>query len=780
MNMRDKELLLLESEQVNLKSALLKYLRYWYLFVAGVVLCLGVAYLYLRYTTPEYLISSTILIKDDAKSPELSGGGALDSEFNIFQPSKNLNNEVEVLRSKSLMQRVMSELALTTSYLVEGDVKYSEIYGEDVPVKVIVKELGEEAYSKDLTLYLKDKNSFELQDESGIKTYQFGQQINKPYGSFTMAAVPGASDKYQKITIKFNKIKNLADSYRGRLTISPISKDASVLSITLTDAIPEKGKDVVNKLIEDYNKEAMEDKNLVASSTVKFVNERLGYLTEELSDVEKSVESYKRKNDVTDVSSEAQIYLQKESDYNKQLAEWAIQLDVLNSIERYLSRNQNQYELVPSGLSIQDPTLQGLISQFNTLQLERKRTLRTLQPANPLVLNMDEQLGNLRGNILENLQNIKSSLEITRENLQASSDKYQSRIQQVPVMERELLEINRQQSIKEGLYLYLLQKREESAMSLVATVANSRVIDPAVSSEQPVEPRNTLVYLFAMLLGLGLPFAFIFMKDMLNDKIQTLQDVEKATATPVLGEIAHKKTHDALVVTPDSRIPVAEQFRLIRANLQFATLGKENKVILVSSSMSGEGKTFFSLNLGASLVLAGKRVVLLDFDFRKPGLLRSLGLPDEEEGITSYLFSKSVSIHDIITPTQAISDLFVIGAGPVPPNPSELMLLPKVGKLIQELKEIFDYVIIDTSPVGQVADALALAPYADTTIYMVRNNYTYKAQLDIIEDIHKNQKFSQPMIVINDAQKEAGHAYGYGYTYGNDAKNSKGKIKQSV
>ncbi|MBF9252534.1 polysaccharide biosynthesis tyrosine autokinase [Pontibacter sp. 172403-2] len=778
--MRDKEMLLQEPEQINLKSVLVKYLRYWYLFVAGIVLFLGIAFLYLRYTTPEYLISSMILIKDDAKSPELSGSGALDSEFNIFQPSKNLSNEVEVLRSKSLMQRVLSELALTTSYLIEGDVKYSEIYGEDVPVKVIAKELNEEAYEEDLTLYLKDRNSFKLQDETGIKTYQYGQQINKPYGSFTVAAVPGASDRYQKITIKFNNVKRLADSYRARLTIEPTSKDASVLAVNLTDAIPERGKDVINKLIEDYNREAMEDKNLVASSTIKFVNERLGYLTDELSDVEKSVESYKRKNDVTDVSSEAQIYLQKESDYNRQLAEWDIQLEVLNSIEKYLSRNQNQYELVPSGLSIDDPTLQGLISQFNELQLERKRTLRTLQPANPLVLNMDEQLGNLRENILENLQNIKKSLEITRENLMASSEKYQSRIQQVPVMERELLEINRQQSIKEGLYLYLLQKREEAAMSLGATVANARVIDSAVSSEQPVEPKKVLVYLFAVLLGLGCPFAFIFIKDMLNDKVQTLQDVEKATATPVLGEIAHKKTDNALVVTADSRVPVAEQFRLIRANLQFATLGKENKVVLISSSMSGEGKTFFSLNLAASLVLAGKRVVLLDFDFRKPGLLRSLGLADEEEGITSYLFSKAVSIHDIIIPSQAMPDLFVIGAGPVPPNPSELMLLPKVGKLIQELKEVFDYVIIDTSPVGQVADALALAPYADATIYMVRNNYTYKAQLDIIDDIHKNRKFNQPMIVINDAQKEAGHAYGYGYTYGTSPKDNKGKIKQGA
>ncbi|WP_242920641.1 GumC family protein [Pontibacter liquoris] len=755
-------MLLLEPEQVNLKGVLRKYVRYWYLFVAAIAIFVGLAYLYLRYTTPEYLITSSLLIKDETRGPELTGN-TIDNDFDVFKTSKNMNNEIEVLRSKSLMQRVLRELSLTTSYLVEGEVKYSEIYGEKVPINVVVKSLEKEAYSKNLTVYIKDKNNFELQDGEDVRTYQFGKEIKAPYGTFTVTAIPEAIGRYDKIVLKFNELDNLADSYISRLTIGPVNKDASVLSITLTDAVPERGKDVVNKLIEVYNKEAMEDKNSVASSTIKFVNERLQYLTKELTDVEKSVERYKQKNDVTDVSSEAQIYLQKESEYNKQLAEWGIQLDVLNSIESYLSKDQNQFELVPSTLSINDPTLLGLISQFNELQQERKRTLRTVQPNNPIIINLNDQLVNLRGNILENLRNIKRSLEITRQNLQASSSQYQSRKQQVPVMERELLEINRQQSIKEGLYLYLLQKREESAMSLVATVANSRVIDSAVAGDEPVKPRKGLIYILAVLFGLGLPFGLIFVKDALNDRVSTLKDVESGTTTPILGEISHKKSGNALVVTPDSRTPVAEQFRLIRANLQFAMLGKENKVLMVSSSMGGEGKTFFSINLGASLVLAGKRVVILDFDFRKPALLRNLDLPNDEGGITSYLSSNALSIHDVILPSRVMPELFVIGSGPVPENPSELMLLPKVGRLINELKEIFDYVIIDTSPVGQVADALALAPHADASIYIVRNNYTYKTQLSIIDDIYKKQKFNQPMIVVNDAQKEAGYAYGYGY-----------------
>ncbi|MDX5436551.1 MAG: capsular biosynthesis protein, partial [Pontibacter sp.] len=394
-------------------------------------------------------------------------------------------------------------------------------------------------------------------------------------------------------------------------TVAPVNKEASVLTISLTDAVPEKGVTIINKLIEVYNKEAVEDKNQIAANTIQFIDERLTYLTEELSTVEKDVEAYKRQNELTDVSSEAKMYLERASEYNRQLSELEIQIDVLNSIETYLKNQKNQFELVPSTLSIQDATLLNLIGKFNELQLERQRLLRTTQPSNPIVLNVNEQLANLRVNILENLGNIKNSLTITRNNLRANSSQFESRIQKVPAIERELLEINRQQGIKEGLYLYLLQKREESALSLAATVSNSRVIDSAVAGDLPVKPKKQLIYLLAFLVGLGVPFAFIYVRDMLDDKVKEIKDIESVTATPVLGEIAHNYSGETLVVTKESRGPVSELFRLIRANLQFATVGKENRVILVTSSMSGEGKTFFSINLAASLVLTGKKVVVI-------------------------------------------------------------------------------------------------------------------------------------------------------------------------
>ncbi|RDV11100.1 capsular biosynthesis protein [Pontibacter diazotrophicus] len=761
------------SEEIDLKALLFKYMRYWYLFLMGAVIGLGMAFLYLRYTTPQYSIKSKVLIRDDKKGGDLLGNSAF-GELDMFKSTKNIDNEIEVLTAVSLMQRVLTELSLQTSYYKPGNIRDVELYGEELPLKVIVSKLDSAAYGKSIVLHVKDNNSFEIEEENEavVSEHQFGQEIQKAYGTFTVVAAAGASSPSspKNIVVQFIDIRKLANAYNSRLSIEPVNKNASVLMISLVEPVRKKGKDIINKLVEVYNKEAVEDKNLVASNTIQFIDERLTFLTTELSDVEKDVEKYKRQNELTDVSSEAKMFVERASEYNKQLAEFEIQLEVLNSIEKYLRGKGQQYQLVPSTLSIQDPTLLGLIAKFNELQLERERMLRTTQANNLLIQNINDQLANLQVNILENLQNIKRGLVITRDNLKTSMASFESRIQQVPLIERELLEIQRQQGIKQGLYLYLLQKREESAVSLAAAVSNSRVLDPAMVGDEPVKPKKMLVYLLGLMMGLGLPFAWIFVRDLLNDRVQEKKEVEQATKIPILGEVAHNKTGYAVAVTQDNRSPVAEMFRLIRTNLQFATAGKENKVLLVTSSMSGEGKTFFSINIGASLVLTGKKVVILGFDLRKPRLLQELGIP-EGPGITDYLISDKLSVDDIVKPSTDVPGLYVVGSGPVPPNPAELMMSPKVGQLLQLLKGNFDHVIIDTAPVGQVADAFTLAPHIDSSIYIVRYGYTHKSQLEIIDDVYKHKKLQHPMLVLNDAQM--GNNYGYGYGYGEKPKNSK-------
>ncbi|HTE32624.1 MAG TPA: polysaccharide biosynthesis tyrosine autokinase, partial [Chryseolinea sp.] len=354
--------------------------------------------------------------------------------------------------------------------------------------------------------------------------------------------------------------------------------------------------------------------------------------------------------------------------------------------------------------------------------------------------------------------------------LQSSSGKFRSQIQRVPSIERDLLEINRQQGTKGNLYLYLLQKREESALALEITVSKTRMLDPATEGDKPVSPKVTLVYLLAVILGMGIPFSIIYTKDALNDKIQSKRDIVKSTQTPILGEISHNTSGKSLIVTEESGTSIAELFRLIRSNLQFATAGKENKVLMVTSSQSGEGKTFFSINLAASLTLVGKKVALLELDLRMPSLSKQLGKAPGL-GISDYLVgSKKVSIEDIIRPHNGVPGLYIASSGSLPPNPAELMMSHNLANLINSLKGSFDYIIIDTAPVGKVADAFSLGPLIDSTIYLVRANYTYKHHVELVEDIYRNKKLPHPMIVLNDVKEDAAHSYGYGYNYGSKKK----------
>jgi tyrosine-protein kinase Etk/Wzc len=754
-------------EETDFQAVLFKYLRFWYLFLVGVLLCMAFGYFYLRYSTPMYNASSTILIKDYKKGPELFGNAAFN-ELDLFNTAKNINNEIHILKSPDMMEQVLRELELNTSYYVEGRFKTSELYGAKLPIRMQIKELDSAMYGKTISLHIQQNNNFELEEEGeGIRSaHMFGQEIKKQWGTFTVLATSEIeSTRSKSIQVRFNNVQKLAGSYQGKLNVSLVDKEASVLQVSLTDPVPEKGKDIISKLVQVYNREEVDDKNQIASNTIEFIDERLRFLTTELSEVEKDVEQYKQRYSLTDVSSEAQLYLQKASEYNQELAGHEIQMEILRSIESYLEQPENQFELVPSSLSLQDQTLMGLIMKFNELQLERQRMLRTSRQDHPIVQDMDEQLANLRLNILENLQNMQKGMQITLDRLQASSLQFESRIQKVPSIERELLEINRQQGIKQGLYLYLLQKREEAALSLAAATPSSRVIIAARVGNAPVSPKRPLTYLIAFFIGMGIPFLFIYIRELLNNTVQERKEVERKTNTPILGEIAHKQEVENLVVTKESKTPVAELFRLVRSNLQFATAGKENKVILVTSSMSGEGKTFFSINLAASLALLGKKVVVLDFDFRKPRLAKNLGLPNDY-GVTNYLISDSVEVEEVIKPSKIFDNFDLVGSGPVPPNPAELMQLPKVGNLIHALKNQYDYVIIDTSPVGQVADALSLSPFVDSSLYLVRYNYTDLNQLELIQDIYENKKLKHLMIVLNDAKGNIGYGYGYAYGYG--------------
>lgn len=754
-------------EQPNHKFVLARYLRYWYLFALGLLLALGGTYLYIRYTTPLYSIGSLILIKDRRDNPAQPRPEQFEYT-NALNSAKNIDNELILLKSASLMQRVLTELSLNTSYYVKGQVRNQEIYQATLPFKLIINKLDSTAFNKTLIISPTGSNSFVLEEAGQAPTtHQFGQLIRRSYASFTVVSSPTAlANKSGKpFIVKFQDIRKVAIDYSKKLSVTAVNKQASMLSLNMIDAVPEKGKEILNRLVQVYNKESIEDKDAIAAHTIDFIDERLKYLGTELTDVEKGVETFKRQNDVADVSSQINQSLVDVSDYNKQIADYGIQLSVITTIGQYISKPGNEQQLIPSTLSVQDPTLSGLITKFNELQLDRERLLRNVQLSNPIVESMGEQLANLRANILENITTIKNNLTYTRQSLQAKAGQSGSRIQRVPTIERGLQEINRQQELKRSLYLYLLQKREEAALSLAATVSSARVVDPAIASDDPVSPQKPAVLVLALILGLGLPFAFVYVKGLMNNKVQLLKEITDATNAPVLGELVHNKSKERVVITRMSRTPLAEMFRLIRTNFQFATLNQPNKVVLVTSSMSGEGKSFFSLNLAASLVVAGKSVVLISLDLRKNEVVDAAVAP-AGAGMTEYLLSDAISVNDVVYPSAEVPGLQRISAGALPFNPAEVLMSPRMRKILDVLKQSFDHIIIDSSPVGQVVDAFALAPYVDYTIYVVRYDFTQKAQLEIINKIQADKKFFPIGLVINDAKKNNLYDYGYGNGYG--------------
>lgn len=755
-----------ETETTDIKLSLMRYVRYWYVFLLGIILSVGLAHLYLRYyAVPQYKVYSTMLIKDDENGQSLSNVDAL-SDLSSFKSHQSIDNQIEVLKSKGLMERVVSELDLSIAYFVKGSVKDIEVYGSYLPIKVVPSKLDSTSVGQSFTITPKADSLFELGESNGKSTtYKFGQQITKPYGSFSVIALPGRTVSNTVFVIQIRDGKQIAGYYNGAVVIQLVNKNTSVLSLSLTDPIPERARNIINKLMEVYNREAIEDKGKMAANTLKFLDERIGYLTNDIVKVEKGVEQYKSGRSITDIPTQATDYTAQASTYTKQSSELAIQLSVLESIERYLRQPNSEYSTVPSSLDIKDETLISLINSFNALQLNRERMLRTIQPNSVLMQNANQELVNLKAKILENLQNIKTGLQITRNQLQKNTGQFESKIRQVPQQERELANISRQQEIKRNVYAYLLQKREETSLSLAATVAAARVLDPAMGGEFPISPNRQAIYLMALLFGLSLPAVCIYGMGLLNNKVQTQQDVTTTTGLPIIGEIAHHKEKAKVVVAQGNRSPITEIFRLIRANLNFLIADKESVVLMVTSSMSGEGKTFFSINLAASMALTSKRILLIDLDLRAAQVASYLEIP-EIPGISDYLTEADIALEDIIKPSDKVPNLSVITAGFLPSNPAELIMTPKFSHLIQELKRSFDCIIIDTPPAGLVAEAFTLNRFIDYTIYVVRYNYTFKSQLNIVRNANRQKSLKNLMIVMNDAKQQNGHNYGYGYGYG--------------
>lgn len=565
--------------------------------------------------------------------------------------------------------------------------------------------------------------------------------------------------------MNIESIRSKVSKLESDLNVAVANKQITIVDLSINNTIPKKGEDILNRLIFNYVQENLTDKNEVADSTIAFINRRLMIISSELGSAEANIESFKQKNNLADMSEQGRLLVATSGQNISELAKTETQISIVISLLEQLKDGSNDKRVLPSGLATQDIIFSGAIEKYNTLVLERGRKLIGLSASNPVILNLDKEIANARTDIVTNLESTLNGLKITRNKINVQMAGTEKEIRQVPATERNYLKLARQQQIKQELFIFLMQKSEETAISKTANIANSKTIDPPQAEIIPFAPKKMNIYVFSLGIGLFMPLAFFYLKDLLNDKVGSKEEVVKHANVSVIGEISHNHDVDNLVVANRSRSPIAEQFRALRTNLSFYLRSSQEKVILITSSMSGEGKSFCAINLGNILALSGKKVCLVELDLRKPGLSSKLGIK-QSAGFTNYIISNAVETVDIIKPLAINENLYIISSGPLPPNPAETILNPRTGELLLKLKEQFDYIIIDAPPIGIVTDAQLLANHADICLYLVRQNYTRREQLDIVKNLRHSNKMKQLAVVINDIPPARSYGYAYGYGYG--------------
>ena len=693
-------------EQVNIQELLFRYLIHWPWFVVSIIICIACAWGYLRLTTPIYNITATVLIKDEKKG----GGANMSSELEkmgldgFVSSSNNVDNEIEVLRSKSLAREVVNNLGLFVTYMDEDEFPSKELYHTSpVLVSLTHQEADKLPGRMEINMILQPTGALGVQITVGEKEYR--KQFDKLPAVFptdegtvaffanndTLSAVrPENITKERHITAFINRPFSVSKGYVNSLSIAPTSKTTSVVVISLENTNTRRGRDYINKLLEMYNINANNDKNEVAQKTAEFIDERIGIISKELGSTEQDLENFKRSAGITDLSSEAQIALTGNAEYEKKRVENQTQINLVMDLQRYMKGNE--YEVLPSNIGLQDAASAGAIDRYNQMLVERKRLLRTSTENNPTIINLDTSIRAMRTNVQATLDATLKGLQITKEDLAREASRYSRRINDAPTQERQFVSIARQQEIKSGLYLMLLQKREENAITLAATANNAKIIDEALADDNPISPKKTIVYLVALVLGVGLPVGVIYLIGLTKFKIEGRADVEKLTSLPVVGDIplADEKTGSIAVFENQNNL-MSETFRNVRTNLQFMLENGKN-VILVTSTISGEGKSFISANLAISLSLLGKKVVIVGLDIRKPGLNKVFNIPKKEHGITQYLTNTTANLMDFVQPSDINKNLFILPGGTVPPNPTELLARGGVEKAIETLKANFDYI----------------------------------------------------------------------------------------
>lgn len=789
-----------KEKKTDLKTVFFKYIIHWPWFIACILLWVAGAWLYLRYTAPVYNISASVIIKDNDKNSKASNGMADLEDLGFYSSISNFDNEVEILKSRTLIKKVIEELDLYINYTAKSSFHDIELY-KSSPVKVWITPEEAQKLPTPARLYLTLQPGNKLNVKLRIGEEEYNKQFDKlpallttPSGTFSFTPKDSTTaQSTQEIMATVSSPHSVANAYRGALSIEPTSKSTTIAQISVKSTHTQRGMDFINKLVEVYNRDANDDKNEVATKTAEFIDERIKIINGELETTEQELETFKRDAGLTDLKSDAQLALSENSEYEKKRAENSTQLRLVQFLAGYANNPDHAYEVLPVNVGLTDTGLTELINRYNEMLLERKRLLRSSQENNPVVVNLDASIRAMRSNVLTTINSVQRGLAITQADLERQAGKYAGRITNAPGQERQLVSISRQQEIKAGLYLMLLQKREENAITLASTANNARMVDEALADAIPVSPKGKMIYLVALILGIALPVVVIYIIELFKYKIEGRADVEKITSLPIVGDVPlseDKGKEESIVVHENQNDLMAETFRNVRTNVLYMMRSNE-QVILVTSTTTGEGKTFIASNLAVSLALLGKKIVIVGLDIRKPGLNKAF-LSHKEQGISQFLANpEHTDLMSLVQVSRINSNLSILPGGPIPPNPTELVARESLPQAIDILKKHFDYIILDTAPIGMVTDTLLISRVANASIYVCRADYTHKADYTLINELSEQKKLPNLCTLINglDMKKKKygyyygygkygkyygyGKKYGYGYGYGTENVNKK-------
>ena len=749
------------AQPVNLREVLGKYIYHWPVFVLGLALAITVSFMYLRYTAPIYKVRASLLIKDNGKANQIGL-----KELDMFADTRVVENEMEILRSKTLMQEVVENLGLNISYKIKGRAIMTDIYDKK-PVHITVLKKTPVDHSNSYRLDLLDYSSYELHDEQtgSIIRGKFGKIYKLPFGLCRIEKTPLLKAYFNTpVYLKVSDTESSAAALIKLLSLNLVNRLTTVIELSIQEKVIQRGKDVLDNLIRVYNEASVADKNRSTESSIRFIKERLAYISGELGEVEQSEENFRISHGIVDISSQAGNFQENVKANDEKLSEVDLQLSAVEGMIQYVN-STTQQSGVPSLSGINDPSVTAALIEYTSLQAKRERLLQTTQAEHPLVVAIESDVRKARENIRNSLNNLKNSLNRIRKLLISKNSGFEASIRNLPAEERQFINITRQKNIKENLYLILLQKLEEAGLSSATTLADNRILEKAYASPVPIKPEKSSIYLLSVVFGLFIPLAYVFSKDALNFKVISSKDITDRTSVPILGDVMYQEDADAIVLGNNSRNAIAEQFRSIRTNLQYI-YGRDKgpRVTLFTSSMSGEGKSFISSNVAAALAMADRKTVILELDLRKPKISKYLNLKNKS-GLSNYLIG-NLGKEDIVQPSGVHPNLFVISSGPVPPNPAELLEQKGIDELIEWLKTQFDEVVIDTPPIGLVTDALILARVADASIYVIRHGVTLKSQVLAIEQLRNEKKFPKLNIIHNGIQLSGRYGYGYESNYG--------------